>query len=230
MADYMAWSHSRLSDFELCALRFQHKYILKTIPFVENKAMTEGKEKHLMLERDTVRAINGKPSACPKVAHVFPIIQGFVAKHQAVAVELELAFDQKMNPCSWYDKETWFRAKVDMVGRTNVTSKLQNQQASVVDWKSGQVRVSEDQLKIYNMAVLLNWSGVISSTAALVFIDHKKSSPPLFTPRHQLSFLVDEFSDRSEAIQIAVQQDSWPATKCYQCRWCEVQDCKYITR
>ena len=230
MANYMPWSYSRLSDFESCALRFQHKYILKNIPFVTNEAMEQGKAKHKMLERDTVRAINNKPSACPDVAHVFPIIQSFVAKHPIVSVEQQWAFNQKLKPVDWFAKDVMFRAIVDMVGRTNVKSREIDQTASVIDWKSGQFRLSEDQLKIYNMSVLLQWPQVISSEAALVFIDQKKISPVLKTPRSHLDGIVDEFMDRSEAIQIAVQKDTWPATQCFQCRWCEVQDCQYIRR
>ena len=230
MADYMAWSYSRLSDFETCALRFQHKYVLKTIKFVTNKAMEEGKKKHAMLEREVIRAGGGKTSACPEVEHVFPLIKGFVNKYSAVSTEQQLAFDHKMNPTDWFAKDVWFRAIIDVVGRTNVETKLQNQMAAVIDWKTGQYRPTTDQLRLCNLAVMLKYPLVIESTGALVFVDHKKSSPPVTTPRHQLSFLVDEFSDRSEAIQIALQRDSWPATKCFQCRWCEVQDCQYIRR
>lgn len=226
----MAWSYSRLSDFETCALRFQHKYVLKTIKFVSNAAMDRGKELHKQLERDTVRAIHGKEPVCQDIAHVHPMIKGFVARHPAVSIEQQLAFDSSLNPTDWFAKDVWFRAVIDMVGRTNVQSKIQDHGASVVDWKTGQFRPTVDQLKIYNMAVMLQWSQTASVTSALVFIDHKKSSPPLTSSRLDLQNLVQEFSDRSEAIQIAIQRDSWQPTKCFQCRWCEVNTCQYITR
>jgi len=226
----MAWSYSRLSDFERCALQFQHKYVLKTIKFETNKAMEEGKRKHKMLERDTIRAINGQPFACDEMSHVHPMLKKFVDGHMAVAIEQQLAFNKKLNPVDWFAKDVWFRAIVDMVGRKNILSPLQDHTASVIDWKSGQYRPAEDQLKIYNMSTMLKWSQVMTVTSALVFIDQKKSSPPLTSSRLDLNSLVHEFGDRSEAIQIAVEKDTWEPTKNWGCKWCGVHDCKYITR
>jgi len=228
----IAWSYSRLTDFENCPLLFQHKHILKTIKFVANEAMERGKKIHQALEHNTVRAIHGREPVPGEVAHVQPIINNFVRNHQEILIEEKITFDQHLNETSWFSKDAWFRAVIDMVGRTNITNDgtTQEQTVSIIDWKTGQYRPSTDQLKLYNMAAFLKWSQVQQVTSALVFVDHKKSSPPLTTSRLELQDLVQEFGDRSEAIQIANEKDDWPAKKCFQCRWCGVADCQYINR
>ena len=227
----MAWSYSRLSDFENCRLLFQHKYILKTIKFVENEAMRRGSEVHKQIERNVVRESHAKDQVGDSVVMgVAPMVTAFVANHQEVLMEEELAFTVGLKSVSWFDKKVWFRAKMDLVGIVNPFSIYADHIASVLDWKTGQYRPNKDQLKIYNMATMLKWQSTKRVSSALVFVDQKRSGPPLISTRHDLPGLIDEFSDRTEAIQIAVERDMWPATPCFQCRWCGVQDCKYCKR
>lgn len=225
----MAWSHSRLSDFESCPLMFQHKYVLKTIKFVPNKATERGKDMHLQLERNVVRSVSGADSVPGDVGHVQPIIDKFVTANQEIMVEEQVALNAQMNAVSWFDKSVWVRAVMDLVGRSNITEPtIQQQTMSIIDWKTGQYKINDDQLKLYNMVALHKWNQLESVTSALVFVDHKKISPPVTTLRIDVDPIIDEFSDRSEAIQIAVERDTWPAKKCWKCRWCGVTTCRYV--
>ena len=216
--------------FESCPLLFQHTHILKTVKFVENEAMKNGKDKHKKLERNVIRAVSQQPQVGDDVLHVAPIISAFVAQHPGIMVEEEVTLNRKLNPTGWFDKDAWIRAKMDLVGEVNPTSKLPDRVLSILDWKTGQVRETPDQLRLYNMVAMLRWDRTQSVTSAFVFVDHKKCSAPVTNYRPELQSLVNEFCDRAEAIQIAYERGTWPATKNFQCRWCGVTTCKYITR
>lgn len=223
----IAWSYSRLEDFESCPLMFQHKYILKTIKFKPNSAMERGKTVHGQLERETIRASYNAVPAVPAVAHVWPIIKAFVGMHGEVLVEEELAFKRNLTPCAWFDKDTWLRAKIDAVGRVNPLSIYADQVISILDWKTGKYRINEDQLRLYNMVAMLRWDKTASVSSSLLFVDQQQSSPPLTSTRQDLKDLLDEFGDRSEMIQIANERGDWPAQKSYKCSWCGVITCKH---
>ena len=225
----IAWSYSRLSDFENCPLLFKHKYILKTIKFVPNAATERGSKLHKQLERNVVRAGTGQaPVGDPEVLAAHPIIEAFVEVHPQIFIEDKMAFTKRMRPTGYFDKDVWLRAVFDLGGLSSTHNA--GGSASILDWKTGQYRPNKDQVLLYNMCALKFWDQIESVTSALVFIDHKKSAPPVTTTRDQLADLIDEFSDRAEAIQIAEQKDDWPAQKYWGCRFCGVNDCRYVKR
>jgi len=219
----MAWSFSRLYDFENCNLLFQHKYILKTVPFVGNAATERGTKIHKQLERNVIRSNRQQSQVAGDVEHMIGVVRNFTNTHKTLFVEHKMAFKEDMSKCSWFDSETWFRAIVDVIGNNE-------EHSSIIDWKTGQYRVNPDQLRLYNVAVLTTWDFLKTASSALVFVDHKKSSPVCKTTREELPDILGEFRDRSEAIQIAVERDEWPAKKNFNCRWCSVSDCQYISR
>lgn len=223
----IAWSYSRLSDFEDCPFMFYHKYILKTVKFVPNAAMLRGKEAHKQLERDVIRSSHNNEPVCSDVAHVWPMIKAFADGHQEIMAEEQVALTVKCKPCDWFSKKAWLRGVFDVVGRINPLSACNDQVVSILDWKTGQYRPNEDQLKLYNMITLLRWPRTVSVTSALVFIDHKKSGPPVTSQRRDLEALLDTFGERAEMIQIAEARDRWPAAKNHKCTWCSITECSH---
>lgn len=214
----IAWSYSRLTTFEQCPLQFHLKNITKDIPWVETPALAEGNRKHKVLEiaiGREVRLREGEPCTpiYDDLFYMRALVKEFVASHSRIMVEEELAFKKDWTPCTWFDKETYFRCKIDLTG-------LNGPKGSILDWKSGKVRVKEDQLKIYNMTALMNWTHLQEVTSSLVFIDHKQFSRPITTTRGELETLRDEFEDRANAIQLAEQRGVWNYTPGYWCDWC----------
>lgn len=225
----IAWSYSRLSDFENCALLFKHKYILKTIKFVPNAATERGSKLHKQLERNAVRAGYGTaPVGDKEVLEAHPIVQAFIDRHPQIFVEQQWAFNRYMKPTTYFAKDVWLRVICDLVGLTVANDT--GGEASIIDWKSGKYKPSLDQIRIQNIAALKFWPQISSATSALVFIDHKRSAPPLTTYREDLADEIHEFKDRAEAIQIAVERDDFPPTSFWGCRWCGVEDCRYCRR
>ena len=128
----IAWSYSRLSDYESCPKMFEAKNITKTVKFVGNAATERGKKLHKALERDVIRVGHGRPFISQELLHVKPIIEGFVKLHPQIATEQQLAFKVDLGVCDWFDKDVWLRAIIDVEGCMNPFSKLQDHKYSII--------------------------------------------------------------------------------------------------
>ena len=227
----IAWSHSRLMDYEACPLMFHEKHIAKTVPFVTNKAIERGKLVHAGYERAAISMVHGSPvSPTELTAPAFPMLQAFQAAHEKLFIEEEWAWRQDLSVCSWFDKDAWLRVKIDLAGRVGPKSILQNEKYSVIDWKTGQYNVKEEslsQLRLSNIAVLMRNLNADVAESVFVFVDQKKTSPIIRTTRAQMSATFDEFCERAEAIQISEERDLWPPKKNWKCKWCGVRTCKH---
>ena len=227
----IAWSHTRLKDFELCRQMFYAKYIAKSVEFIPNEATKRGTDVHKALERAAIRIkFKNPPEPNEHTAVAMPMLQSFAASNNRLFIEEKLAFKEDLTPCAWFSKKAWFRVMVDIYGREGRPSTIQDQIFTALDWKTGKVRITGkdlDQLNITNLGILLNHSKAVEVSSALVFLDHKRTSPIVRTKRTKLAELIEVFSERVEAIQIAEERDLWPTTKNYLCSWCQVSTCRH---
>lgn len=232
----IAWSYTRLKDFERCPLIFKLKYVTKEILFTENAATKEGTRKHKILENATKALVRTPDLKLVEsdVSHVYPILNGFIKSNDSINAELELAFNSRLEKCSWFAQEAWLRIKIDLVGvkkgaLTDTAFETQRDVAAIIDWKTGKVRVDEDQLRLYNLGILLSDPNIGEAQSSLVFIDQKQVSKVLATRRTQMAVEIEEFADRAEAIQIASEKDHWPPQQNQFCGRCEanVLQCEF---
>ena len=222
-----ALSYSRLSDYDTCPLMFREKYINKTLKFEQNAAMKRGEEVHAALERNVYRALHRQdPVGEQVVIDTHPILVAFVDRHPMVATEEKNAFDEKWKVRDYFAKDVFFRSVIDLEGRTDLKGGV----ANIIDFKTGQYNENEKQLKLYNMVALLKYPEITSATSTLLFVDQKRNSPPVTTPRSELKSMLHEVEEQSELIQISIERDEWPATQSWKCKWCAVDSCKYARR
>jgi hypothetical protein len=223
----IALSYSRIFDFDTCPLLFREKHITKTVQFIQNEAMKRGKKIHSALERNVYRALSGQPPVGEKVVlDTHPIIAAFVDRHTHIATEEKNAFDAKWKVRDYFAKDVFFRSVIDLEGRTELTAGV----ANIIDFKTGQYNSNEEQLKLYNMVALLKYPDIEAATSTLLFVDQKRNSPPVTTVRAQLKSQLHEVEEKSEAIQISVERDDWPAKQNWKCKWCAVENCRYARR
>ena len=228
-------SYSRLKIFETCRRQFELKFITKELPYVENAAMKEGSRKHKILERAALTLKKESNTVLPpsNMSHVYPILISFNNSHDEIYPELDLAFRKDLSIGSWFGKDIWLRCKIDLLGVKRDAAGTeyvhQNDIVSIIDWKSGKVRVDIDQLRLYNIAALIKYSEAREAHSSLVFIDQKQSSKVVKTKREDIQLELNEFSDRFESVQIASERNSWPPSKNMFCNWCgaNVLQCEY---
>lgn len=137
-------SYTILSTYKNCPHQMAHRYIWKTMPYVETPEMKWGNDVHSAFEY--------------RVGGAKPLPQNMQQWEQfavpfdgrAVAVEQKLGITSEGHACGFFsDKpQVWFRGKTDLAIINDTTAYL-------VDWKTGGSKF-EDPFELATNAVLLH--------------------------------------------------------------------------
>lgn len=225
MSKYIAWSFSRLTDFEQCPRKFHHKYILKDVKEPPSEHMEYGKQVHKSIE-DYIN--HGKP--LPKTqAHMKPMIDALQLKYPTNYAELELAVTQDWEPTDWFAKDVMCRAKLDWVLFDDTGGF-----AVLIDWKTGKVKTELDQLELSAAMLFAHYPKLRVIRPFLVFTEHKQTVPDDgFIVSHGVSDqIMEEFFERGSNIQHALASGKWQPRKSGLCGWCPCtpKQCEFSKR
>ena len=231
MAKTIAWSWSRLSDFEQCPRKFQGRYITKDFPkpdfdaphFVKGRAAHKLLEDHFKGEGELHGTVTENGLDFSFDFRFLSKISDEIKKHRRVFPELQVTFDVRMNEISWFDKKAWCRVIFDLLI-------IIGDYAVIIDWKTGKVKEYSDQLKLFAGAVMTKYPNIKKVLTCYVWVDHPKQPPVWaeYTDKDR-EHIWQEFGDRSELIQLANESGNWPAKKNIFCKWCDAlpSQCEY---
>lgn len=127
----IAWSYSRLTNYEQCPKKFWHLSVQKDTKEGESEAMRYGNLVHKALEK---RIAAGKPLP-EQLGHLEPLVAKFANAAGEKHAELQLAINRDFKPTGWFDRDTWGRAIIDL-------AIISGERALIVDWKTG--KISDD--------------------------------------------------------------------------------------
>ena len=134
-------SYTALRNYQNCPLAMYHRNIAKTYPFVMTDAVRLGNDIHKAFEH----RLRDKEPLPPLFAKWESFAAPFDGK--PVHVELSLGITKDGKPCGFWDKDCWFRGKID-------TALVSGNRAHLFDWKSGSSKY-EDPFELEISAVLL---------------------------------------------------------------------------
>ena len=154
------WSYSQLKAAESCLKRWYHYSIQKDVREPESEALREGNALHKAFEN---RIVYGRemPAAYAK----YEVMLGKVMAPPGVVVgEQKLAITGSFQPCTYFDKAVWFRTVIDAL-------RIQGDQATILDWKTGKVADDPTQLELMAAATFIHYPTVARVKAGLVFVN-----------------------------------------------------------
>lgn len=131
MTKPVAWSYSRLTNYESCPKKYYHLSVLKDFKEAENEHTKYGKEAHKAIE---LRISKGKKLPT-QFEHLEPIVAKFASATGTIMVEQQLALNHEMQPTGWFDKDVFCRSIIDY-------AVVNKDKALIVDWKTG--KISDD--------------------------------------------------------------------------------------
>jgi len=140
MAPKFTWSYSALTAFENCPLSYAHSKYYKDVPFVETEALRDGNRKHTALEL-YAKGIAQPQTEIDIVKPHLKYVDAFKAAGGILQAEREITLTEQMKPTTWFAKDAWFRAKLDV-------TIIRDVRANYYDWKTGKVKEDTTQLKI----------------------------------------------------------------------------------
>lgn len=227
----IALSHSRLSDFNQCPLKFKLKYIEKLPMFKEDSStsphLVRGTNVHAALEKYTLQRLSGETttvSSLMEVENTKPFVDRLFDNYDQVIPESQIAINNKWERVEWFAKDAYYRVIMDVIA-------LRPSDAVIGDYKTGKMRDYDGGPKGFGQlhlsgAVALNlWPKIPTVTAVYIYVDHKKTLPKTFNQEDK-ERLVNHFN--SEYDKVNSEKEFKPKVNEF-CKWCPVtrEHCAY---
>lgn len=229
----IALSHSRLSDFNQCPLKFKLKYLDKAPNFQmkqEDKSihLVRGDNVHKALEAYLIKRKAGQeniaPSSLPEVEQTRPLIESYIKMFgiQNVHPEAQVSINSDWQQVEWFDKKSYYRAILDLIARAGNI-------ALIGDYKTGRFKDyapanGYGQLEL-SSAIALSIFDVDEVKTIYLYVDHKKSIQKQYTKADK-NRLVDHFTAEHDKVN---SEKNFDPTSNEFCTYCEStkSQCKF---
>ena len=225
----IALSHSRLSDFNQCPLKFKYKYLDKLQNFQiddkdKNVHLVRGQNVHAALEKYVIAKKAEAPykTSLTEVNNTIPLVDSIINKFgiENCYPEAQIAVDENWNKVSWFDKSTAYRAIFDF-------SAVSEKSAIIIDYKTGKFKDYSETLGQLELSATIALSNFDVDTVKTLyaFTDHKKTIVRTYT-KDNLAEFIAHFNAELEKVNNEV--DFKPKANQF-CGYCEAtkDQCKY---
>lgn len=202
-------SYTLLNTFERCARQAHHRFVLKDQKFVETEEIRWGTRVHEAMEA----RLNGKPLPDEMKHH-----EEWFAELTGAKAEVKLGVRRDWTPCGFFDKDVWFRGKLDVLLKTALG-------AVIIDWKTGKRREDADELKIF--AALLKAHHPDLQRISGWYLWLKDRSVGRLHDLSDAKTKQAEITGRMERLDRSLATGYWPPHETPLCGWCSVQSCEF---
>lgn len=144
-----SWSYSKLKNYRTCPRRYYDIDIQKLYGEESSPALDFGNKVHKAWED---RIGKGIPFD-PEFANYEEAALRLLNVPGKIMVEQQLAIRQDLAPCSWFDKQTWYRSKADFLAVNGVV-------ALAIDYKTGKILEDAEQLALMAECVFSHYPEV----------------------------------------------------------------------
>jgi hypothetical protein len=207
----IAGSYSRLATFATCPRKLHLVSLTKQVREPPSEVLDRGSRIHATL----AHAVEDEHVTLPSE---FPLAAAHIARLRAakytLMAERELAITEQRVPVEWFAPTVFYRFKIDVLA-------VKDTHGECLDWKSGRVRVDQNQMRDYAIAAFIMFPSIEIITTRLVFIDQNQTVDATY-PRTAFDPLYEALLIRMTRLQQAADEDEWPATPNTACRWCPV--------
>lgn len=210
----LAWSYTALSMFEQCKKKYFHLKVKKDVSDDDSAFAGEGKLIHDSLKK---RVIDGV--ALPiELRHLEKMAKKFADTQGEKRGELQLALTETYEPTTWFGKDVWVRAIIDLLV-------IKGTHALIIDWKTGKKKDEWDQIKL-SAAVLSQFMPEITDfTLTYVWTASRQISTPLTMKKEHMVNVWSDMQPRVQEIVDAMATTTFPAEPSPLCKWCPVKQC-----
>ena len=213
-----AWSYSVLSMFEQCRKKYYHIKVAKDTKDANSSFSSEGKEIHDAMFK---RVLKGVPLPLP-IRHFEKWAAAFERRKGEKHGEMKLCLNNKFEPVAWFANDAWVRAIVDLLIVDGTT-------ATIVDWKTGKVRIDWTQLKLTAAILSRLMPEIEEFNLVFVWLNAGKLSNERITKSEAKRVWLDMLP-RVKELEVAKKTTDFPATESGLCRYCPVSQCPHYER
>ena len=212
-----AWSHTSLSQFETCPKQYYHTRVVKDVTQDFGEAALWGQEVHKKLENRLLT----NTQLPDHLKYCEPICQDILSRPGTLMVEEKMGLNKDLKPVTFFAKDVWARAVVD-VGIVN------NENAVILDWKTGKRKPDSDQMKLFAAFSFAKFPLVQKITTAFVWLKEHCIDKETFHREEDEAIIWQEVMPRVKRVELAYEKDKWPAKPSGLCKkHCPVKSCEH---
>lgn len=213
-----SWAFSVLNNFEGCPKRYAAEKFYCTIPYFENEAQRWGNRVHKASE-NFIKRIPDKDNEALEPVESY--VTAMIRSGHRLEAELEIALTRNMKPTSWFSKDAWFRAKLDVV-----LTKLREKAVCYYDWKTGgKIKDNPDQIRICLAALSVIRPQIENFDGKFIWTAHKTVTGIKPFTKAEVPSIWQEFLPRVARMEQAWESENFPARPSGLCPWCGVDGC-----
>jgi hypothetical protein len=213
------WSYSRLKNFETCPKREFHYGIQRDVVEPETDQLREGNALHAAFD---ARIKHGTELPLG-MGHHEALLARIVGAPGQTYSEQKLAITSSFLPAGYFGKGVWFRTVID-------AAKVNNDVASVFDWKTGKPSEDITQLQLMSATMFHHMPKLQRVRAALMFVNHNHVERAEFV-REDVTEIWSEILPRVKKLEQARNDMEYPPKPSGLCKkYCAVLSCPYHGR
>ena len=210
----LAHSYSSIKMFENCPKRYYHQRITKEVTDTGSDATRYGERIHADLEH---RLVEQKPLSYDSQQYEV-LCQSIevLATGGELHAERQLCLTENLTPTSWYADDAWLRSILDVLI-------LKDDQAIVMDWKTGKRRPDFTQLQLFALQVFKHFPKIKTVKTSFVWLQDMGMDTEVFSADKTKTMWADMLA-RIERIHQSLEHDNWPAKPSGLCNWCPAKN------
>jgi len=225
----VAWSSSRLDDFDTCLYRGYRKHVTKDVTYgPQSVSQKRGNDDHEALQA-SVQYGTKLPAHLAMCEQAVKSFRQEAAQGNFVVAEYERAITKELKSTGWFDADAWGRSKMDIfIHRDKWMPPHAKAPIYIRDWKSGKPR--NDWMVLasrYAVFAFILYPTVDDVHVEVDYYNHGEVKGTVFQ-RSGLSSMAAPIFKTLQKVRDAQISGDWPTTKTGLCRgYCPVEDCAH---
>ena len=211
----LSHSFSAIKLFENCPKRYYLQRVTKEIKDEGGEASLYGNRIHEALEA-RLKGAELTPETSNYETLCRAVDKMAASPNARLFVEHKLALNENLTPTRWFAKDAWFRSVLDVLV-------VREDQAIVMDWKTGKRKPDFTQLRMFALQVFKHFPDVSEVTSTFVWLKDMAMDSEVYK-RGDLSVMWEELLSRTNRIYQAMESGNWPARPSGLCRFCPAKN------
>lgn len=219
----LPWSHSALSDFLNCPKAYYHKRIAKDVVDPPNEAGLWGDYVHKEFEKylNTSRPGFDHPRPLPADLEQYrEYLDRIASLPGTMHVECKYAININLQPCEFFAADVWCRAILDVIH-------VNEQQASVMDHKTGKRKMDTRQLKLSALMTFLHHPEVDVVKTGYFWLKDKAYDSETYIRKDESDLWSEFLPDLNRYREAAKTMTYMPRPSGLCNGWCPVHACEF---
>ena len=205
-------SFSSIKMYENCPKRYYHQRITKEVQDTGSDATIYGERVHEALEHRLDKKVE-LPSESKTYEPLCKSIEGLGGTLQ---VEQKLTLSENLTPTTWWEKDAWLRCILDVLI-------IFEDEAIVMDWKTGKRRPDFSQLEMFALQVFSHYPNIKKVKSTFVWLKDLSLDSHTYN-RLDADDLWVKLLSKTERINQSLTNNNWPPKPSGLCRFCPAKN------